>query len=88
LWNTFVTIGSGGAFLELLAATVSDLLDAISNGLSATALDRIYPEIEPIDFSIDVLSPVRERLLVLRDGPSGLDGFRQPAKGDGCRSPH
>jgi hypothetical protein len=80
LWNTFVTIGSGGAFLELLAATVPDLLDAISNGLSATALDRIYPEIEPIDFSKDVLSLVPERLLVLRDGPSGWTDFGSPQR--------
>ena len=80
LWNTFVTVGSGSAFLELLAATVPDLLDAISNGLSATALDRIYPEIEPIDFSKDVLSLVPERLLVLRDGPSGWTDFGSPQR--------
>jgi hypothetical protein len=80
LWNTFITIGSGGAFLDLFAATVPHLLEAIGNELSATALDRIYAEIEPIDFSKDILSSVPERLLVLRDGPSGWTDFGSPRR--------
>jgi mannose-1-phosphate guanylyltransferase len=80
LWNTFVTIGSSGAFLELLAATVPHLVDALGNGLSATALQRIYSEIEAIDFSRNVLSLVPERLLVLRDGPSGWTDFGSPQR--------
>jgi len=80
LWNTFVTIGSGGAFLKLLAATVPHLLAAIGGRFSATALEQIYLEIEPIDFSRDVLSLVPERLLVLRDGPSGWTDFGSPER--------
>jgi len=80
LWNTFVMIGAGSAFLEVLAASVPHLLDAIGNELSPTALDRIYPAIEAIDFSKDVLSLLPERLLVLRDGPSGWTDFGSPQR--------
>jgi len=80
LWNTFITIGSSGAFLDLLAATVPHLVDAFAKGVSATALDRIYREIKPIDFSKKVLSPRPERLLVLRDGPSGWADFGSPRR--------
>jgi mannose-1-phosphate guanylyltransferase len=80
LWNTFVTIGSGEAFLGLLGATVPHLLAAIGDWFSAPDLGRIYREIEPIDFSKDVLSAAPERLLVLRDGPSGWTDFGSPQR--------
>jgi mannose-1-phosphate guanylyltransferase len=80
LWNTFVTIGSGKAFLGLLGATVPHLLAAIGDWFSAPDLGRIYREIEPIDFSKDVLSLAPERLLVLRDGPSGWTDFGSPQR--------
>jgi mannose-1-phosphate guanylyltransferase len=80
LWNTFITIGSSGAFLDLLAATVPHLIDAFAKGVSATGLDRIYREIKPIDFSKSVLSSRPERLLVLRDGPSGWTDFGSPRR--------
>ena len=79
LWNTFVMIGSGDAFLALLAATVPHLL-AIGDWFSAPDRDRIYREIEPIDFSREVLSAAPERLLVLRDGPSGWTDFGNPQR--------
>ncbi len=79
LWNTFVMIGSGDAFLALLAATVPHLL-AIGDWFSAPDLDRIYREIEPIDFSREVLSAAPERLLVLHDGPSGWTDFGSPQR--------
>ena len=80
LWNTFVTIGSADAFLQLLAATVPDVIQAICTGLSDSALGRIYSELEPGDFSKDVLSAAPERLLVLRDGLSGWTDFGSPQR--------
>jgi mannose-1-phosphate guanylyltransferase len=80
LWNTFVMVGSGDAFLGLLGATVPHLLAAVGNWFSAPDLDRIYREIEPIDFSKEVLSAAPERLLVLRDGPSGWTDFGSPQR--------
>jgi mannose-1-phosphate guanylyltransferase len=80
LWNTFVIVGSGDAFLGLLGATVPYLLAAIGDWFSTPDLDRIYREIEPIDFSKDVLSAAPERLFVLRDGPSGWTDFGSPRR--------
>jgi mannose-1-phosphate guanylyltransferase len=80
LWNTFVMIGSGDAFLGLLGATVPHLLAAMGDWFSAPDLDRIYREIEPIDFSKEVLSAAPERLLVLCDGPSGWTDFGSPQR--------
>jgi mannose-1-phosphate guanylyltransferase len=80
LWNTFVMVGSGAAFLGLLGATVPHLLAAIGDWFSAPDLDRIYREIEPIDFSREVLSAAPERLLVLCDGPSGWTDFGSPQR--------
>jgi mannose-1-phosphate guanylyltransferase len=80
LWNTFVMIGSGEAFLGLLGATVPHLLAAIGDWSSGRDLDRIYREIEPIDFSKEVLSSAPERLLVLCDGPSGWTDFGSPQR--------
>jgi mannose-1-phosphate guanylyltransferase len=80
LWNTFVMVGSGDAFLGLLRATVPHLLAAIGDWFSARDLDRVYREIEPIDFSKDVLSAAPERLFALRDGPSGWTDFGSPRR--------
>jgi len=80
LWNTFVTVGTTDAFLQLLAATVPEVIPAIGAGRSDSALDRIYSELEPGDFSKDVLSAAPERLLVLRDGPSGWTDFGSPQR--------
>ena len=80
LWNTFVMVGSGDAFVRLLGATVPYLLAAIGDWFSTPDLDRIYRKVEPIDFSKDVLSAAPERLVVLRDGPSGWTDFGSPRR--------
>jgi mannose-1-phosphate guanylyltransferase len=80
LWNTFVMVGSGKAFLGLLGATVPYLLAAIGDWFSTPDLDRIYRKVEPLDFSKDVLSAAPERLVVLRDGPSGWTDFGSPRR--------
>ena len=75
-----MTVGTTDAFLQLLAATVPEVIPAIGAGRSDSALDRIYSELEPGDFSKDVLSAAPERLLVLRDGPSGWTDFGSPQR--------
>ncbi len=80
LWNTFIMIGSGEAFLGLLAATVPHLLSAMGDWFSTPDLAGIYREIEPIDFSKAVLSASPERLLVLRDEHSGWTDLGSPQR--------
>jgi mannose-1-phosphate guanylyltransferase len=80
LWNTFVTIGSGKAFLDLLVAGVPHVVASIQKALPESTLDCVYPEIQPADFSRHVLSLLPERLLVLCDGPSGWTDFGSPQR--------
>ena len=80
LWNTFVTVGLADAFVRLFSVTAPHLLDAIGSNFSGSTLDRIYSEIEPKDFSKHVLASAPERLLVLRDGPSGWTDFGSPKR--------
>ena len=48
LWNTFVTIGFAGTFLELLQATVPRLTRLLG---SNPYVDRLYHEVPAVDFS-------------------------------------
>ena len=66
---------SGAAWGDRSPAACSD-----RQWFSAPDLNQIYREIEPIDFSKDVLSGAPERLLVLRDGPSGWTDFGSPQR--------
>jgi mannose-1-phosphate guanylyltransferase len=77
LWNTFMTIGRAGAFLELLQATVPRVLSHLEAGLG---LDRVYRQIPAVDLSRDVLAAQPDRLLVLRDAASGWTDFGSPAR--------
>jgi mannose-1-phosphate guanylyltransferase len=80
LWNTFVTIGAVDAFVELFARAAPRLLHAMGSGLSDDGLDPVYDELEPLDFSRDILASVPQRLLVLRDGLSGWTDFGSPQR--------
>ena len=71
LWNTFVTIGHANAFLDLLMSTVPSVLSQIAEGHASRGMDRVYGEVDLIDFSKHVLSTHAERLLVIPDGSSG-----------------
>lgn len=73
LWNTFVMVGHVNAFLEMAAASVPDLLQALRSehmvlGPKAETriTDSLYDPIAPTDFSRAILSPAARRLLTLR----------------------
>jgi mannose-1-phosphate guanylyltransferase len=80
LWNTFVTIGSAGAFLDLLQATVPQLTRSLEEVPGDLELDRFYDNIAPVDFSRAVLARMPRRLVVLRDGASGWTDFGSPRR--------
>jgi mannose-1-phosphate guanylyltransferase len=80
LWNTFVTIGSASAFVELFARAAPRLLQIMGSGFFEDRLERVYQEIEPMDFSRDVLTSVPHRLMVLQDGASGWTDFGSPQR--------
>jgi mannose-1-phosphate guanylyltransferase len=67
LWNTFVTVGRVSAFFCLLQSSVPGLLPALSaaerNGNAAQAY---MLDLQPVDFSQQVLSRCTTQLLVIR----------------------
>jgi len=73
LWNTFVMVGHVDAFLDLAMATMPDLLRALraapicSNSDADTRrVEWLYDQLDPADFSREVLLPGAKRLLALR----------------------
>jgi mannose-1-phosphate guanylyltransferase len=80
LWNTFVTIGLAGAFLELLRATVPQLMRPLEDVRSDLELDRFYKKLVPVDFSRAVLARMPERLVVQQDAASGWTDFGNPRR--------
>ena len=65
LWNTFVMIGLASAFLEILEATVPQLVRSLRTGDFGGELAETYRDISAADFSRDVLARVPDRILVL-----------------------
>jgi mannose-1-phosphate guanylyltransferase len=78
LWNTFVSIGNVGAFIELLCETAPYAMLSLSAGFSDNDLDSSYRAIQNIDFSRDVLTCSPKRLLVIRDAASGWTDLGTP----------
>jgi len=80
LWNTFVTVGSAGAFRKLFLATIPQLMDSLMTCLTEDQLQDLYDETPPVDFSRAVLSQAPERLVVLRDEKSGWMDLGSPRR--------
>jgi mannose-1-phosphate guanylyltransferase len=80
LWNTFVTIGYGSAFLKLLTDTVPSAVSEISKALTQGDPDAAYRDMEAIDFSKHVLSQNQRQLLVIQDDVSGWADLGNPGR--------
>jgi len=80
LWNTFVTIGYGGAFLKLLTGTVPLAVSELSRALTQGNSDAAYRDMEAIDFSKHVLSQNHRQLLVIQDEVSGWADLGNPVR--------
>jgi mannose-1-phosphate guanylyltransferase len=80
LWNTFVSIGRAGAFLNLLAATHMPAMTRLAGAVAHRDLGSVYGEIDSIDFSRDVLSREPRSLLVMEDSTSGWADLGHPER--------
>lgn len=78
LWNTFVTIGSAAAFLELVSSEVPDVVLSVTRALADHDLGPTYARLPNVDFSRDILAHQAEKLLVLRDSGSGWADLGSP----------
>ena len=71
LWNTFVMIGTGHAFLDLLKSQIPGVVRHVSHALAVGDLQAAYRGVATVDFSREVLGQRPDRLLVIRDAASG-----------------
>jgi mannose-1-phosphate guanylyltransferase len=78
LWNTFVTIGSGATFLELVCSEVPDVVLSVTRGVADDDLVPTYARLPSVDFSRDILAHQAKRLLVLSDSGSGWADLGSP----------
>lgn len=78
LWNTFVTVGSAAAFLELICLEVPDVVLSVTRALASDDLASAYARLPSVDFSRDILARQVKRLLVLRDSGSGWADLGRP----------
>jgi mannose-1-phosphate guanylyltransferase len=80
LWNTFVTIGSAAALVDLLYSQIPEVMHRVSAAIADSNLEAAYREVRTVDFSREVLAPRPDRLLVLRDAASGWADMGNPAR--------
>jgi mannose-1-phosphate guanylyltransferase len=80
LWNTFVTIGLACALLDLVRATVPQVLQLLHVDGMERRFDEVYRAVPPIDFSRAVLSRMPGRLLLLQDAMSGWTDLGSPRR--------
>jgi mannose-1-phosphate guanylyltransferase len=85
VWNTFVMVGHVQAFLEMVRATVPDLLNEVSQarlwkGEETHIEYSVYMHISTSGFSHEVLSAETERLLVLRLNDAGWSDLGDPLR--------
>ncbi len=71
LWNTFVMVGRVRAFLELMSASVPDLVGqfreiSLWSGSETKLPESLYERLMPVDFSSKVLSTQPSKLVALR----------------------
>lgn len=87
LWNTFVMVGSAGAFLEMVRGTSPVLFEMFNRALSKSeseveerTMQLVYDALDPSDFSKDVLALSTERLLVASCGEVGWSDLGEPRR--------
>lgn len=85
LWNTFVMIGSVGAFLEMIRKAAPTLFETFNTALPGDGLESdgekmriVYDGLDPSDFSREVLALSTERLFVANCGEVGWSDLGEP----------
>ncbi len=86
-WNTFVMIGSVRAFLEIIRQNAPLLFETFDAALSGGELESeeqkmraIYDDLDPSDFSKEVLAQSTGKLLVASFGEVGWSDLGEPRR--------
>ena len=84
-WNTFVMVGRAGAFLEMVAQAIPDVLEAVRqarlwSGSEMHIDEAVYNQVPFSDFSKHVLSVEISRLLVLNVRDLGWSDLGHPGR--------
>jgi len=87
LWNTFVMVGTVGAFLGMIRRTSSAIFQTLGSALVDCGMDSeeermqyIYDRLTPTDFSKQVLSVSAEGLAVANCGRVGWSDLGDPRR--------
>jgi mannose-1-phosphate guanylyltransferase len=80
LWNTFVTVGQAGTFLDVLCAEVPNVVLAINKALADNDLETAYRVMPAVDLSREVFAPQPHRWLAVRDTTSGWADLGSPTR--------
>jgi mannose-1-phosphate guanylyltransferase len=80
LWNTFVTVGRAGTFVDLLRSQRPEVILSINKALEENELDAAYRLIPAVDLSSHVLALHPDRLLAVPDMTSGWVDLGSPAR--------
>jgi mannose-1-phosphate guanylyltransferase len=85
LWNTFVMVGHVRGFLEMVNASLADLVGRLRGsrlwaGAEVQVQNSVYDRIPAIDFSREVLAVQTARLLALRMAATGWSDLGNPER--------
>lgn len=85
LWNSFIFASTGAGLLELYRRIQPELLEdylenLLDRGWGEGALSRLYEDMEPLDFSCDLLEHAPEQLDVLRVDACGWTDLGTPRR--------
>jgi mannose-1-phosphate guanylyltransferase len=85
LWNTFVMVGHVRGFLEMVNASLAEVLGRLREsrlwaGVEVHVQDSLYDRVPAIDFSREVLSVQTPRLLALRMTGTGWSDLGHPER--------
>jgi mannose-1-phosphate guanylyltransferase len=85
LWNTFVMVGHVRGFLEMVSASLADVVERLREGPlwageEVHIENSLYERIRAVDFSREVLSVQTPRLLALRMADTGWSDLGHPER--------
>jgi mannose-1-phosphate guanylyltransferase len=80
LWNTFVTVGHVGTFLDLLCSEAPEVVPCLDKALAEDKLETAYRLLPAVDFSHHILALQPHRLLAVSDTTSGWADLGSPTR--------